>query len=95
MGLCQDNHELLRTMYHKLCLKTGLLVRLSIQVYYAKSDVDQQALFDQAYQCCLDGLEELYQTLYPENPAGHTACYADNVEADRARLKSAFEQFKL
>jgi ASC-1-like (ASCH) protein len=60
LEICQEDVELYRQMYIKLCAKTFHLVRLSILVYYQKTERNSLELLERTYNFCIR--EELYKT---------------------------------
>lgn len=59
LAICKSDNELYRIMYLNLCIKTLLLVRLSIHVFYKKTNDDIYDLLDRAYSIC--AREEYYK----------------------------------
>ena len=52
LEICQEDLDLYRELYIKLCLKTLFLVTLSINAYYKKTDINTLDLLDRAYSFC-------------------------------------------
>lgn len=54
MQIPKGNLDFHRIMYLKLCIKTLLLTRLAINVYYSKTDVNKAEIFKRAFQFISD-----------------------------------------
>lgn len=64
LDMCKNNFNIFRKMYLKLVNKTMLLVCISINVYYRKSDFDLLEILYKAYDFCVKSLEEVYSSKY-------------------------------
>ncbi|UZQ50539.1 glycosyltransferase [Clostridium kluyveri] len=64
LDICKNNFDIFRNMYLKLVNKTMLLVCISINVYYRKTDFDLLEILYKAYDFCIKSLEEVYSSKY-------------------------------
>ena len=68
LEICNNNFDVMRKMYVKLCLKTMFLVSLSINNYFKKTDLPINDLLIKAYMFCVKGLYDIY-CLKASNPS--------------------------
>ncbi|WP_274362514.1 glycosyltransferase [Paenibacillus thermotolerans] len=84
LEISNENNDLLREMYIKLCFKTLYLVALSINVFYKKTNVNVLDVLHRAYVFCSD--EQRYKT----KVNSLSKCYEHDVKI----ITQYYEHFK-